>query len=150
MKKWLLTIAVLLCALAVLMTGAWWVWRGFYSAVQFRAAMAASDYERAERLLAWGADPGPWREERSLDELTDALYEEDYPGARRLIALGADVDGRQVAFVGEGRLVEDTGLSQSSVRRAVRELRGAGVIKTSLGGVTRGHPHHCNEFELIG
>ena len=77
------------------------------------------------------------------------------PHARHVLVqiakrMQADVDGRQVAFMGEGRLVEDTGLSQSSVRRAVRELRGAGVIKTSLGGVTRGHAHRCNEFELIG
>ena len=77
------------------------------------------------------------------------------PHARHVLVhiarrMQADADGRQVAFMGEGRLVEDTGLSQSSVRRAVRELRGAGVIKTSLGGVTRGHAHHCNEFELIG
>ena len=62
----------------------------------------------------------------------------------------ADAEGREVAFIGEERLVEDTGLSQSTVRRAVRELRAAGVIKTSPGGVTRGHPHQCNEFELIG
>ena len=77
------------------------------------------------------------------------------PHARHVLVqiarrMQADVDGRQVAFMGEGRLVEDTGLSQSSVRRAVRELRGAGVIKTSPGGVTRGHAHHCNQFELIG
>jgi DNA-binding FadR family transcriptional regulator len=61
-----------------------------------------------------------------------------------------DPEGRQVAFMGERRLVEDTGLSQSTVRRAVKELREAGVIKTSPGGVTRGHPHRCNGFELIG
>jgi len=62
----------------------------------------------------------------------------------------ADDEGRQVAFMGEGTLVEDTGLSLSTVRRAVRELREAGVIKTSPGGVTRGHRHRCNEFEIIG
>jgi len=61
----------------------------------------------------------------------------------------ADADGSQVSFVAEKRLVEDSGLSQSTVRRAVRELREAGVIKTSPGGVTRGHAHRCNEFELI-
>jgi len=61
----------------------------------------------------------------------------------------ADGKGREVAFVGERRLLEDSGLSQSTVRRAVKELRAAGVIKTSPGGVTRGHPHRCNEFELI-
>ena len=77
------------------------------------------------------------------------------PHARHVLVqiakrMQADADGRRVAFMGEGRLVEDTGLSQSSVRRAGRELRGAGAIKTSLGGVTRGHAHHCNEFELIG
>ncbi len=77
------------------------------------------------------------------------------PHARHILLhiakrMQADADGRQVAFMREERLVEDTGLSQSSVRRAIRELRGAGVIKTSLGGVTRGHVHKCNAFELIG
>ncbi len=77
------------------------------------------------------------------------------PHARHVLVhiarrMQADAAGRQVAFMGEGRLVEDTGLSQSSVRRAVRELRGAGVIKTSRGGITRGYRHHCNEFALIG
>ena len=77
------------------------------------------------------------------------------PHARHVLVqiarrMQADADGRQVAFMREERLVEDTGLSQSSVRRAIRELRGAGVIKTSPGGVTRGHVHRCNEFELIG
>ncbi len=62
----------------------------------------------------------------------------------------ADGEGREVAFVGERRLVEDSGLSQSTVRRAVKELRETGVIKTAPGGVTRGHRHRCNEFELIG
>ena len=61
----------------------------------------------------------------------------------------ADGEGRDVAFMGEETLVEDSGLSQSTVRRAVKELRAAGVIKTSPGVVTRGHPHRCNEFELI-
>ena len=61
----------------------------------------------------------------------------------------ADDEGRQVAFIGQGRLVEDTGLSQRTVRRAVKELRDAAVIKTSQGGVTRGHPHLCNEYELL-
>ena len=60
--------------------------------------------------------------------------------------MAADDDGRQVAFVGEERLAGETGLSQRSVRRAVQELRDAGALKTHLGGVTRGHPHQCNEF----
>ena len=77
------------------------------------------------------------------------------PNARHVLLqivrrMQADADGRQVSFVGEGRLVEDSGLSQSTVRRAVKELGEMGVIKTSLGGVTRGRPHRCNEFELIG
>lgn len=77
------------------------------------------------------------------------------PNARHVLVqiakrMQADGDGRQVAFMGERRLVEDTGLSQSTIRRAVKELRVAGVIKTSLGGVTRGRPHQCNEYELIG
>ncbi len=77
------------------------------------------------------------------------------PNARHVLVqiakrMQPDAEGRQVAFMGERTLVEDTGLSQSSVRRAVKELRVAGVIKTSLGGVTRGYRHQCNEYELIG
>ncbi len=76
------------------------------------------------------------------------------PNARHVLLqiarrMQADGKGREVAFVGERRLLEDSGLSQSTVRRAVKELRAAGVIKTSPGGVTRGHAHRCNEFELI-
>ena len=61
----------------------------------------------------------------------------------------ADAEGRQVAFMGEGTLAQDTGLSQRTIRRAVKDLRDAGVIKTVPGGVTRGHHHQCNEFELL-
>ena len=76
------------------------------------------------------------------------------PNARHVLVqiarrMQADGEGREVAFMGEERLVEDTGLSQSTVRRAVKELREAGVVKTTRGGVTRGHAHHCNRFELI-
>ena len=76
------------------------------------------------------------------------------PNARHVLVqiakrMQPDADGRQVAFMGQRRLSEDTGLSESTVRRAVKELRVAGVIKTSLGGVTRGHPHLCNEYELL-
>ena len=60
-----------------------------------------------------------------------------------------DAEERQVAFMGERRLAQDTGLAQRTVRRMVKELRDAGVIKTSEGGVTRGYQHRCNEFELI-
>ena len=73
MKKHLLRIAVVLCALAVLAVGTWWVWRAYYSAEQFRAAVkegiASGDFSRAERLKAWGADTGPWREEDSGEQL---------------------------------------------------------------------------------
>ena len=61
----------------------------------------------------------------------------------------ADDEGRQVAFMGEKTLVHDTALSQRTVRRAVQKLRVAGAIKTFPGGVTRGHHHHCNGFELL-
>jgi len=76
------------------------------------------------------------------------------PNARHVLLqiarrMQADGKGREVAFVGERRLVEDSGLSQSTVRRAVRELREAGAITASPGGVTRGHAHRCNGFDLI-
>jgi len=77
------------------------------------------------------------------------------PNARHVLVqiarrMQADAEGREVAFMGEERLAQDTGLSQRTVRRAVKDLRVAGVIKTSQGGVTRGHHHLCNEYELIG
>lgn len=76
------------------------------------------------------------------------------PNARHVLIqiarrMEADDDGRQVAFIGEERLTQDAGLSQRTVRRAVKELRDEGVIKTSPGGVTRGHHHRCNQFELL-
>ena len=40
MKRWLLTIAVVLCALLSAAYGGYWVWREYYSAEQFRAAVA--------------------------------------------------------------------------------------------------------------
>lgn len=72
----------------------------------------------------------------------------------RLIALliakrmQPDHNGRIVAFMGERDIVERSGLSVRSVRRAVDELRLAGVIATYRGGTTRGRSHRCNGFEL--
>ena len=43
--------------------------------------------------------------------------------AKRMQANG---EGRQVAFMGEETLAQDTGLSQRTVRRAVKDLRDAG------------------------
>ncbi len=76
------------------------------------------------------------------------------PNARHVLLqiarrMQADDEGRHVAFMGERRLAHDTGLSQRTVRRAVKDLRDAGVIKTFPGGVTRGHHHQCNGFELL-
>ena len=65
MKAWLLRISVVLCALLCAAYGGWWVWREWYSADQLYAAMSASDYDRADGLLAWGG-----RRERPFDELT--------------------------------------------------------------------------------
>jgi len=55
MKKPLLRIAVVLCALVVVLIGAWWVWRTWWSAEQLQAAITANDPERVKLLVRWGA-----------------------------------------------------------------------------------------------
>jgi len=64
-KRRLLRIAVILSALAVAASGSWYIWREFYSAEQFRAAVVegieTGDLSRAERLKKWGADTEVWR-----------------------------------------------------------------------------------------
>ena len=76
MKRWLLRVSVLLCALAVLAVGGWWAWREWFSAEQFRAAMAegieTGDFSKAERLKPWGADTELWREKDSEDAFLQA------------------------------------------------------------------------------
>ncbi len=79
MKRWLLRIAVVFCALVVLMAGGWWVCRTYYSGPQLleavedndiervkyravarydlHAACAAGDIDGVQELLAQGADP---------------------------------------------------------------------------------------------
>ena len=42
MKRCLLRVSVVLCALALLAGGSWWVWRQWYSADQFRAAVSVA------------------------------------------------------------------------------------------------------------
>jgi len=83
-KRWLLRIAVVISALAVLASGSWYVWREFYSAEQFREAVKegieSRDFSRAERLKWWGADTEKWREEDSADQFRSAIAEDMSPG----------------------------------------------------------------------
>ena len=55
MKKWALRVSVILCALALLATGSWWVWRTGYSADHVRSAKEAGHAENVYRLIRWGA-----------------------------------------------------------------------------------------------
>ncbi len=92
MKRWLLRVSVVLCALAVLAVGGWWAWREFWSADQFGKAVAEGDFSRAERLKAWGADTGPWREEDSGWQLIFAIEHGMDEDAMRLLVLGAQTE----------------------------------------------------------
>ena len=97
MKRWSLRIAVVLSALAVMAVGSRFIWQRFWSADQFREAVAegieTGDFSRAERLKRWGADTRPWREEDSAWQLRDAVKDSDVKRTRRLLALGAPVEG---------------------------------------------------------
>ena len=72
MKRWLLGISVVVCALALLVTGGWWVWRAYYSAEQFREAVEGGDFGRAERLAGWGADMNLWMQHDAASGLEPA------------------------------------------------------------------------------
>ena len=89
MKKWLLRIAVVLSALAVLLTGTWWAWRKWYSADQFREAVrkgfSIGDFSRAERLMKLGADTGPWRELDAYEQFIEAIADRDSQRVEHLL-----------------------------------------------------------------
>ena len=61
MNRWLLRIAVIVCALAVALTGTWWGWRKWWAVEQLVAAVEAGDVSRTRLLLTWGADPDAHR-----------------------------------------------------------------------------------------
>ena len=54
MRRWLLRVSVVLCALAVLAGGSWWAWREWWSAEHLLAAIEANNTKHAMDLLAWG------------------------------------------------------------------------------------------------
>ena len=56
MKKWLLIILTASSVIAVLLTGAWYIWRECYSTHQFRRAAAHDDTNAMERILTWGGN----------------------------------------------------------------------------------------------
>lgn len=97
MKRWLRRIAVFIFLLLCLATGGWWVWREFYSAEEFREAMADGEFARAESLKRWGADTESWLWEDSLSQMVKTIREKDSEKLKRLIGLGADVHSRYYA-----------------------------------------------------
>ena len=97
MKLWLFRIAALLSLLLLLAFGAWWVWREWFSADQFREAVAegikTGDFRKAERLKAWGANTKPWRKEDSNQQLNAVILNRDIGKTKALIAFGVNVNG---------------------------------------------------------
>jgi len=78
------------------------------------------------------------------------------PGARLLALviadhLGWDEGDRLVTFVGNDRLVRETGLSLRTVRNKVNELRRARppLFQIQHGGHVRDIPTKCNVFTLV-
>ena len=55
MKRWLLRISVVLCLLACMTMGSWWVWRIWYAADQLQAAITADDVGQVRFLIRFGA-----------------------------------------------------------------------------------------------
>ena len=96
MKRWLLRVSVVLCAMVVVAVGAWWMWREWWSAEQFRAAVAkgikTGDFNWAERLKKWGADINSWHENDSGPQMMGAVVHGNTNVVRPLVSFGADVD----------------------------------------------------------
>jgi len=92
MKRWLLRVSVVLCALAVLATGSWWGWREFYSAQVLLETVKNNDREGARRLLAWGARTDGRDDHDTTLIVACPLAEKDM--VRGLVAAGADVNGK--------------------------------------------------------
>ena len=61
-------------------------------------------------------------------------------------------DEGHVAFVSERRLAAQTDLSVRTVRGKLHEIQRVPdpLFELRLGGVTRGHPHRCYSFRLVG
>ena len=55
MKRWFLRIAVVLCALAVLVVVPWLCWRKWWAVEQLQAAITANDAKRVCLLIKLGA-----------------------------------------------------------------------------------------------
>ena len=96
MKRWLLRIAVILSALAVLASGGWWGWQTFWSSDQFPAAVKegieTEDFSTAERLKRWGTDTEMWRREDSGKQVYETIQNDDIPRLRELCQVGLPMD----------------------------------------------------------
>ena len=91
MKQRLLTASVLFSALAVVASGTWHIWRKYYSAASLLEAAKSSEYERAMRLVAWGA-----RTDAATSAGATPLHMAARDGqlelTRALISAGADIN----------------------------------------------------------
>ncbi len=94
MKSWILRISVIAATLALLAVGSWFIWYKFYSAEQFREAVAQGiawgDFSRAERLLVCGAATERWRDEEAKGQFVKAVTlhrREEALGIARLLLL---------------------------------------------------------------
>ena len=94
MKRWLLRIAVVLSALAVLTVGAWWGWREWYSGEQLHAAVKTGDITRTRQLMAWGARTGE-RDDRGWTPLHHAVVRRNLDIIQVLMEHGADVNAKR-------------------------------------------------------
>lgn len=60
MRRRLMILSTLIAAVAFITVGLWWVWRTYYSAEQFNAALFSGlenkDFSQADTFYAWGAD----------------------------------------------------------------------------------------------
>ena len=55
MKIRLIRISVILCLLAIVLVGGWWIWRSFYSNDALTTAVRKGDLVQVNQLLSWGA-----------------------------------------------------------------------------------------------
>jgi ankyrin repeat protein len=105
MKPWLMRTAVILSALALLLTGGWWAWRTWWAKDMLQTAITANDADRVDLLVRLGVPVETDVEYAMLQGSSSSLKSNGKPlhwaasrghkdTVRLLLARGAKVDAK--------------------------------------------------------